>query len=228
LLPHFASPFKGMYPLDQTLTYLLLPYHIIRDIQMRKTIVSFLFLSTLFGCTTDNTVIDNPKNESFSSKLYKPELIGDFNYKGPHYKGPPFELDLSLVQTSPVLTTLTATLSLDSGDYVVSPYTTQDYLGVFDLVLLDSTHLEFVGNLIEFPPPIDMFFSFEDLPIISYVGSTRLSRLLRISTVGDFEAYGEIFFVHEPSCLPYIVSFVITRKQGELSVTKTGTQMPNC
>jgi hypothetical protein len=62
---------------------------------MRKTIVSFLFLSTLIGCTTDNTVIDNPKNESSSqSKLYKPELIGDFNYKGP-----PFELDLSLAQT---------------------------------------------------------------------------------------------------------------------------------
>ncbi len=190
---------------------------------MRKTIFSFLFLIILFGCTTDNTVIDNPKNESFSSKLYKPELIDDFNYKEP-----PFELELSLSQNGSVLTTLTATLSLDSGDYVVSPYTTQDYLGVFDLVLLNSTHLEFVGNLIEFPPPIDMFFSFEDLPVISYVGSTRLSRLLRISTVGDFEAYGEIFFVHEPSCLPYIVSFVITRKQGELSVTKTGTQMPNC
>ena len=117
LLPHFAPPFKGMYPLVQTLTYLLLPYHIIRDTQMRKTIVSLLFMSTLFGCTTDNTVIDNPNNESYLSKLYKPELIGDFNYKGPHYKGPPFELDLSLVQTSPVLTTLTATLSLESGDF---------------------------------------------------------------------------------------------------------------
>ena len=220
-LPHFAPPFKGMHPLDQTLTYLLLPYNIIRYTQMRKTIVSFLFLSTLIGCTTDNTVIDNPKNESYLSKLYKPELIGDINYKGP-----PFELELSLSQTSPVLTTLTATLSLDSGDYVVSPYTTQDYLGVFDLSIIDTAHIELEGNLLEFPPPIDIFFSFEDLPVISYVGSTRLSRLLRISTVGDFEAYGEIFFVHEPSCFPYIVSFVITRKQDELSVTKTGTHRP--
>lgn len=196
---------------------------------MRKTIVFFLFLSTLFGCTTDNTVIDNSKNESYSqSKLYKPELIGDFNYKEPLYKGLPFEVDLSLSQTTPKLTTLTATLSLESGDYVVSPYTTQDYLGVFDLSIIDTTHIEFEGNLIEFPPPIDLFFSFEDLPVISYVGNTRLSRSLKIFTEGDFEAYGEIFFVHEPSCLPYIVSFVITRKQGELSVTKTGTQIPNC
>ena len=197
---------------------------------MRQSIIYFLFLSILIGCTTENTYIDNPKNETSSNnKLYKPELIGDLNYKGPPlYKGAPFELELSLSQTSPVLTTLTATLSLESGDYVVSPYTTRDYLGVFDLSIIDTAHIEFEGNLIEFPPPIEMFFSFEDLPVISYVGSTRLSRLLRISTVRDFEAYGEIFFVHEPSCLPYIVSFVITRKQGELSVTKTGTQIPNC
>lgn len=160
--------------------------------------------------------------------MYKPELIGDFNYKEPLYKGLPFEADLSLSQTTPKLTTLTATLSLESGDYVVSPYTTQDYLGVFDLSIIDTTHIEFEGNLIAFPPPIDLFFSFEDLPVISYVGNTRLSRSLKIFTEGDFEAYGEIFFVHEPSCLPYIVSFVITRKQGELSVTKTGTQIPNC
>ena len=195
---------------------------------MRKTIFSFLFLSILFGCITDNTVIDNPNNESYSSKLYKPELIGDFNYKGPLYKGPPFELDLFLAQTTPKLTTLTATLSLESGDYVVSPYTTQDYLGVFDLSIIDTAHIEFVGDLIEFPPPIDIFFSFEDLPVISYVGSTRLSRSLKISTVGDFEAYGEIFFVHEPTCVPYIVSFVISKKLGQLSVTKTDTQRPNC
>ena len=197
---------------------------------MRKTIVSFLFVSTLMGCTTNNTEIDDFKNEpSSQSNLYKPKLLGDFNYKEPpFYKAPPFELELSLAQTSPVLTTLTATLSLDSGDYVVSPYTTQDYLGVFDLSIIDTAHIEFVGDLIEFPPPIDIFFSFEDLPVISYVGSTRLSRSLKISTVGDFEAYGEIFFVHEPTCVPYIVSFVISKKLGQLYVTKTDTQIPNC
>lgn len=73
-----------------------------------------------------------------------------------------------------------------------------------------------------------MFFSFEDLPVISYVGNTRLSRSLKIYTEGDFEAKGEIFFVHEPSCVPYTISFVVSRKLGQLSVTKTGTQMPNC
>jgi hypothetical protein len=36
MITHFASPFKGMYPLDQTLTYLLLPYHILRDILNEK------------------------------------------------------------------------------------------------------------------------------------------------------------------------------------------------
>jgi hypothetical protein len=98
---------------------------------------------------------------------------------------------------------------------------------VFDFSILDSTKLKLVGELIAFPPPQSFMVHFDDQPVLSYVGSTRISRSVQILSNDDFEGYGEIFFVHEPSCYPYVVSFVISRKLGNVFVTKLGTEIYN-
>ena len=191
---------------------------------MRYAIL-LLGLIIFLGCTSDNpSQVGVQKNKS-SLRNTPTEL----NFLNALKKDtPPFDLALSLDQISASFVTLTATLVLDSGDYVVSPYTSQDFLGVFDMSILDSSDLHFVGELIEFPPPSAFRVPFDDLPVLSYEGSTRISRSVEIISNTDFESYGEIFFVHEPRCFPYVISFSIIRKSGIFSVTKLSTVNPNC
>ena len=186
--------------------------------------IFLLGLLIILGCANDGQVQETQINEfSTHNKPYELNFLNEIKKKNP-----PFGLDLSLDQISPSAVTLTATLVLDSGDYVASPYTSQDFLGAFNFSILDSNLLQFVGELIEFPPPFALLVPFDDQPVLSYVGSTRISRSVEILSNADFECYGEIFFVHEPSCYPYVVSFVISRKLGMLSVTKIGTEIPKC
>ena len=84
--------------------------------------IFLLGLLIFLGCANDNEVQETQKNH------------------------PPFDLALSLDQISASFVTLTVTLVLDTGDYVVSPYTLQDFLGVFDMSILDSTDVQFVGG----------------------------------------------------------------------------------
>lgn len=184
-----------------------------------RNLLLLLGLIILFGCISDNPIQNVPQNHS--SVLNTPYELPFLNElkKGT----PPFDLDLSLDQNSTSFFTLTATLGLDSGDYVVSPYTSQELLGVYDMSLLDSTDVQFVGELTEFPKPSALRVHYEDQPVLSYTGSTRISRSVEILSNADFESYGEIFFVHEPSCYPYVVSFVISRKSNTFSITKLST-----
>jgi len=189
---------------------------------MRQSLL-LLGLIILLGCNTKNPIQENSNNESSTgTNPYELNFLNEIKQKTP-----PFDLDLSLDQISPSLLTLTATLVLANGDYVVSPKTSQDFLGVFDFSILDSTKLKLVGELIAFPPPQSFMVHFDDQPVLSYVGSTRISRSVQILSNDDFEGYGEIFFVHEPSCYPYVVSFVISRKLGNVFVTKLGTEIYN-
>ena len=188
---------------------------------MRSSIF-LLGLLIILGCANDGQVQETQINEfSTHNKPYELNVLNEIKKKNP-----PFGLDLSLDQISPSVVTLTATLVLDSGDYVASPYTSQDLFGVYDMSLIDSTDVQFVGELTEFPTPPALRVHYEDQPVLSYTGSTRISRSVEILSNADFECYGEIFFVHEPSCYPYVVSFVISRKLGMLSVTKIGTEIP--
>jgi hypothetical protein len=189
-----------------------------------KHSIFLLALLIFLGCANDNQVQDTSENElSRNNKPYELNFLNEIQKNNP-----PFDVALSLDQISASFVTLTATLVLDSADYVVSPYTSQDFLGVFDMSILDSTDLHFVGELIEFPPPSAFRVPFDDLPVLCYKSSTRISRSVEILSNTDFESYGEIFFVHEPSCLPYVISFSILRKSGIFSVTKLSTVNPNC
>lgn len=188
---------------------------------MRHSIF-LLGLFIILGCANDDQVQETQINKfSTHNKPYDPNFLNEIQKKSPH-----FGLDLSLDQISPSVVTLTAILVLDSGDYVASPNTSQDLFGVYDMSLIDSTDVQFVGELTEFPTPSALRVHYEDQPVLSYTGSTRISRSVEILSNADFECYGEIFFVHEPSCYPYVVSFVISRKLGMLSVTKIGTEIP--
>jgi len=132
----------------------------------------------------------------------------------------PFNLDFSLEQKTSTSATLVMTLSLDSGDYVTSPASVQEFFGAFTLEFKDSTKISMKGDLIEFPPPVDLFFSFDDRPVKSYVNTTILSHSIEMIEDGDFEALGTVFFVLEPICYPYEISFVVSRALGDLSVKR--------
>jgi len=217
-----------MQPDDQTQTSIpslictFVPSNFRLNNEAMRQSMFLLGLILLLGCNTKNPIQENPKNESSTgTNPYELNFLNEIKKKTP-----PFELDLSLDQISPSLLTLTATLVLANGDYVVSPNTSQDFLGVFDFSILDSTKLRFVGEFIAFPPPQAFLVPFDDQPVLSFVGSTRISRSVEILSNDDFEGYGEIFFVHEPSCYPYVISFVISRKLGNVFVTKLGTEIP--
>ena len=78
--------------------------------------------------------------------------------------------------------------------------------------------------MIEFPPPVDLFFSFDDRPVKSYVNTTILSHSIEMIEDGDFEALGTVFFVLEPICYLYEISFVVSRALGDLSVKRLSVE----
>ncbi|MGY8917451.1 MAG: hypothetical protein ACKVJ6_04190 [Flavobacteriales bacterium] len=177
-----------------------------------------IFISLLIICTSCS---EDVSSDSRNSDIIQMDVFKDVNDVSP-----PFGLDFSLVQTSPSNPTLSIVLTLDTGDYVISPTTPQDFMGVFNLSFRDSSGVEVLRGIQAFPTPIDKVYPFDDNPIKCFVGTTLISHKLKIEKEGDFEAYGTVFFVHEPSCYPYEVSFLLSRQLGNLSIEKLQTIIP--
>ena len=177
-----------------------------------------IFISLLIICTSCS---EDVSSDSRNSDIIQMDVV-----KGVNDVSPPFGLDFSLVQTSSSNPTLSIVLTLDTGDYVISPSSSQDFLGMFDVNFRDSSGVKVLSGLQAFPTPIYKVIPFEKAPIKCFVGTTLLSHKLKIENEGDFEAYGTVFFVHEPSCYPYEVSFILSRQLGNLSIEKLQTIIP--
>jgi len=81
-----------------------------------------------------------------------------------------------------------------------------------------------VGDtLIEIPSSVQEYDPILEEEVRFVRESTTYKRNLTIVQQDDFEVSGLVWFVLEPSCVPFQVEFIISKQAGEMSVIKTNT-----
>ncbi len=173
-----------------------------------KKLLFLLGPTILIGCQSNNS----SKNNQHTSQATKKEL--------------PFGLHLAVEDLGEHTYNLNTLLRLDSGIYVISPYSKDDVYGPFTLSVNDSSHLSFIDSLIELPSSVPEFDSILEAPVRFIKQGTRFQQKMQITkpTI-DFETTGSIWMVPEPSCLPYEMEFTLIYKNGQLNLVTKELEM---
>jgi hypothetical protein len=90
---------------------------------------------------------------------------------------------------------LSATIELDSGSYVISPYSTDEFYLPFGMVINDTSALIVQGDLLETPDSVEEHDSYLNLPIKVVRVNTTYQQNLKIASKDDFEVPGLIEFL---------------------------------
>lgn len=134
-----------------------------------------------------------------------------------------FDIKLNLTKADSDLYNLTASIALTNGSYVISPFSDEDTYGHFTITIDDSSNLMKNATLLEMPNSVEEFDSILNTPVKFVRENTSYTQQLKVVTKNDFETTGTIWFVLEPSCVPYEIEFLITSRNGEMTITKTKT-----
>jgi len=175
-------------------------------------IIAFFLLLTI-GCTTDN---NQPKKTNQIVENNVSKLID---------KG--FEINLEMENEEETQYSLVVSIALDSGCYVVSPYSKDDTYGHFDISIADSSHFMAYDTLLETPQSVEEFDSILNEPVKFVRGYTTYKQKVRLLSKNDFKVSGLIWFVLEPRCVPYEVEFVISYSSGQMKIKKAYMRITN-
>lgn len=118
---------------------------------------------------------------------------------------------------------LSVSLELFDGAFVVSPYSKDTIFGHFDISIADMGSVITEGLPLELPSSIEEFDPVLEAPVRFVRTNTTFTQKLNILTKEDFQVSGLIWFVLEPSCVPYDVEFTLSSQNGILKVEKTKT-----
>lgn len=173
------------------------------------TFLAFLLVILSISCTSKNL---ESEQTSAPAKNVDFELL-----EQPFY----ISLDLTLLEED--LYEISATIELEKGSYVVSPFSKDTIFGHFDISIKDNEYLNFEGMLEETPNAVEEFDKVINMPVKLVRGKTCYKQRVRLSNQNDFEVAGMIWFVLEPRCIPYDVEFAISHHSGNLKIQKTKT-----
>lgn len=171
--------------------------------------VSFLFLSVIFMA-----------NLHFSSQKNALEVIKEFETK---LTNDHFDISFQIEEINNDLFSLVVTIDLPEESYVVSPFSKDNTYGHFNISITDIGNIVRDETLMENPPSVEEFDPVLNEHVNIVRRKTIYNQNIHILTKGDFEASGLVWFVLEPSCVPYDVEFMISRKSGQLEIRKTKT-----
>ncbi len=138
---------------------------------------------------------------------------------------PGFDLQLDLLQESQDTYSLSAFLTLDSGSYVISPLSDDDFYLSFDIAIPLSTYMTVDKGINENPSTIAEFDSIIEKNVRFVRQNTTFSRNLSLVSTEDFELPGQIQFLLEPQCIPYDVDFSLVHEGGVLRIENLKTKI---
>ena len=160
-------------------------------------IVTTLSLSAYKYASTNNT----PTKENTSKVALKP-----------------FDIKFNIESLKANEYNLAATVKLNKGDYIISPFSTDGFYLNFSMKLDNSTHFLIDGELTESPKSIPEVDPIINKPVRFVRANTIFKQKLKVEKQGDFEVSGLVEFLLEPSCVPYDVAFVLASKAGKMTV----------
>ena len=184
---------------------------------MNKLIASLLLI-LIIACANEN---NRAQKAPEIAKYESPTL-----FVGPLYTLESYSIDFQIEKSDNDDYQLSISMILNNGAHYISPYAKRDFKGKFYMDLGAHTDLEFVGDIIETPRSIE---EFDPHPFVN--GTVNWVRVnttyyqpLQLKSQKDFEVFGRIQFTIEPRCTFEEIPFVISFKNGEMSVKKN----PKC
>lgn len=135
-----------------------------------------------------------------------------------------FNISLQVLRVEPTKCMIAITLDFHYGSYIYSPYSTDSFYLNFNLSLEENSSTTFIGKLEENPESIVELDSLIKKSIRTNREKTIFTHAVEVLSTEDFQAAGQIEFLLEPSCRPYIIEFDLTQSLGELKITKTSTR----
>lgn len=188
-------------------------YHL--KILVAKAIITMLMACLGLSCNMDEVVTqtqENPDKVNLVIKTNEHSGIDDS-----------FDIILQIDKITDEHYRLSATIELDSGTYIISPFSRDGFYSYFDMVISDNSALITQGDLSETPVSVEEYDDIIDLPVRLVRETTTYTQKLKVVSKDDFEVSGLVEFLLEPSCVPYDVEFTITSRSGKLDVQKTKT-----
>jgi hypothetical protein len=132
----------------------------------------------------------------------------------------PVKSKFSLSQISEHEYEISVFFELANDQYIVSPYSKDSIYGHFEMSLPVQKHVELSSVFKEIPSSSTVFDPATNDSIRVYNHPTTFKQNLKVLTHSDFITKGVIWFVLEPTCIPYETTFWIESKNGNLVLTK--------
>ncbi len=136
-----------------------------------------------------------------------------------------FDIALEIDQLENDQYNLVASITLDEGTFIISPFSEDGVYGNFSLSLAENSHLSTDHTLLEIPASVEELDPIVNKLVKFVRVNTTYKQHLEVNTEKDFEVAGLIEFVFEPSCVPYDVAFVLSYRSGVLEVKQTKTSI---
>lgn len=174
-------------------------------------ILTFIILLLSTACST------NPSQPSQVKIVDKREVTPEMN------TGFDISLQIEAPNSDKKYYSLITDIEIDSGSYIISPFSKDDFYLPYTLTIPSNVHLMPFGEVLEIPLSVESYDKFIEKQVRLVNENTTYKQRLKIHDQNDFELKGLIEFLIEPQCIPYDVEFVLTQSAGQLKVTKTKT-----
>lgn len=171
----------------------------------RFIIFAFLLLNISCATTTER----QPYNADMAS----------INIGKSPIKEEPYELNIEIEKSDKEYNLIVA-VDLKGGSFFGSPFSNNDFTGLFEISIEDNKHLVMGNSLIETPPSVETIDPYGNVPVNWVNVNTTYTQNLKLLTQGDFEVTGKVKFVIEPHCTLEEVLFTVFYEEGKMIVKK--------
>jgi len=105
-----------------------------------------------------------------------------------------FNIEFQIEEKETGVYSLATILELDSGSYVISPFSEDDFYGPFQISILDSTYLFVDESLIEIPQSVEENDPYINVPVRFVRENTVYKQNIKLLSEEEFEVSGLIEF----------------------------------
>ena len=198
---------------------------------MNRTL-AFIFLLLSIGCVTDN----NQSNQTNEGVKNDEPIVEDHPLMDDS-----FDIQLQIEKGDNDEYILVVAIELNNGSYIISPYSEDSTYGHFHIYIKDTAQLNKLihpdlglyiednkylalgDSLLEIPHSIEEYDPTLERVVKFVRQNTTYKQKLTTLGKDDFESPGLIWFILEPSCIPFEVGFTIFYRSGQMEVRKTST-----
>lgn len=162
-----------------------------------------------FGCI-DKTTTVNSEDLAYTS-----------TYNTHSKRTDPYDVKLFVGDEGNNTYNLTIFMKLSGGPFILSPLSPNDYVGHFTIRIDENPHLMELENISETPALLEQVSPWGEGLVKFVKEDTKFRQKLVVKTQEDFEVSGWLQFVIEARCIPEKIPFLISNKEGVLTIKKT-------